>query len=139
VTAQIFERILYEGEQRFMADEPLEAWFEQKGRPAFRAINTALWRCYVGTWEIRDGRLFLLHIAANYEDGTPVTLADLFPEHRDDAPVAATWFTGRLRLPRGERLRYVHMGYESLYEEDLFLDVDQGVVVGAKLQRNSSR
>ncbi len=55
-----------------------------------------------------------------------VPLTFLFPEAGDR--VAATWFSGELRVPRGERLQYEHMGFGSVYEEDLILSIDRGRV-----------
>ena len=46
------------------------------------------------------------------------------------SPVFAEWFSGKLRIPLGETLQYVHMGYGSLYEKDLFIAVEKGIVVG---------
>jgi hypothetical protein len=39
-------------------------------------------------------------------------MAQVFP---DSTRVAATWFTGNLIVPDGERVTYVHMGYGSQY------------------------
>lgn len=53
MTAQIPESILIDGRPRSMCTEPLEDYFAQTGiRPGFEAICTALWRGYVGHWEI---------------------------------------------------------------------------------------
>ena len=43
--------------------------------------------------------------------------------------VFAHWFTGELRCPSGALLHYVHGGYGSTYESDLFLRVQRGVVL----------
>jgi len=37
-----------------------------------------------------------------------------------------------LRVPRGKRLQYVHMGYMSTYEYELTFEVDKGNVIEAK-------
>jgi hypothetical protein len=41
-----------------------------------------------------------------------------------------------LRCPRGKLLNYVHGGYASTYEEDLFIAVEKGVVTGERLLVN---
>ena len=50
--------------------------------------------------------------------------------------VFAHWFTGELRCTRGKLLKYVHGGYASSYEQDLFIDVVRGVVVAERLVVN---
>jgi len=57
MTAQIGEELHYEGRVVTMYSEPLGDYFVLGGaRPEFDFNCTALWRGYVGTWEIREGR-----------------------------------------------------------------------------------
>jgi hypothetical protein len=58
----------------------------------------------------------------------------MFPGYPDG--VFAHWYTGEMRCPQGELLKYVHGGYASSYEKDLFIDVRQGVVVGERVVEN---
>jgi hypothetical protein len=44
--------------------------------------------------------------------------------------VFAHWFSGKVRLPQGELLNYVHMGFGSTYERDEFIRFNKGVVTG---------
>ena len=47
-----------QGEAMTMATEPLETYFALGDElPYFGFVCTALWRCYVGRWEIVDDRL----------------------------------------------------------------------------------
>lgn len=127
MTAQFSECLRHQGAEHAMAANPLEDYFVLVGeRPAFQATSTALWRGYMGTWEIREGRLYLIGLEGELTDGSPATLATVFPAFPDR--VFAHWFNGCLRLPRGKRLKYVHQGYNSIYEEDLLIDVVRGVV-----------
>jgi hypothetical protein len=58
MTAQIGENLSYEGRSATMCSELLDTYFELAGiDPGFQANCTALWRRYIGTWEIRGGRL----------------------------------------------------------------------------------
>lgn len=50
----------------------------------------------------------------------------------------AHWYSGTIRLPQGKQLKYVHQGYGSTFERDLFLHVEQGVVVATRLQYNGT-
>ncbi|WP_166507301.1 hypothetical protein [Frigidibacter mobilis] len=80
MTAQFPEKIIYQGEELAMCTEPLEDYFSKGGiRPCFRRSSTALWRRYIGSWEIVDDRLYLTGIEAWLEDGTRATTAMIFP------------------------------------------------------------
>lgn len=84
MTAQVPERLFFEGREYGMATEPLRGYLARHWKKLrFRPSSTALWRGYIGTWEIRDGRLFLIDLDATLSDGTAVNLPLLFP----DAPV----------------------------------------------------
>ena len=135
MTAQISEQLRYEGEDHSMFAQPLADYFAMGGqRPDFAMTSTALWRGYVGSWEIVADRLYLVRLSATLVDDTPVYLETLFPGHPNR--VFAHWFSGTLRIPQGRRLKYVHMGWASTFERDLFLDLNHGVVVGRWEQVN---
>lgn len=129
MTAQVAETLLLEGQPNRLCTEPLETYFEMGGsKPKFVWECTANWRSYVGTWEIRQDRLYLMAISARLPGNRDATLEDIFPGY--PARVFAHWYTGRLRVTKGKRLGYVHGGYLSVYERDLFIDVQKGVVTG---------
>ena len=135
MTAQIAERLNYKGEVVAMCTNPLDDYFAMGGNsPRFEFNCTALWRGYVGSWEIVDDRLYLIGLNGTLEDGTEASLASVFPDCPDR--VFAHWYSGTIRLPQGKQLEYVHMGYGSTYERDVFLDVARGVVVGTRVRRN---
>ena len=119
-----------------MCTEPLGHYFELGGKaPAFDDWScTALWRGYVGTWEIVDSRLYLVDLTGTLADGSQATLATIFPDH--PKRVFAHWFTGTLRIPEGKILSYVHMGYGSSYERDHLIHVTDGVVTSEEIQDN---
>lgn len=135
MTAQAHENLIYEGEETSMVScPPLPA-----GHPRIVVLSpkeahakdlppvvtsTACWRGYIGSWEIRDGVLYLTRVQGRYE-------------MLGDEPLLADWFSGVLRVPRGELLRYVHMGFESVYERDLYVKVEGGRVVASWTVDNS--
>ena len=103
------------------------------------------WRGYVATWQIDGDRLLLVKIEQSFQTA-PV------PEDRKDwdrwtpkwelrevpidqvlpgktLPLLAEWYSGRLRIPQGEMLDYVHMGYGSRSERDTFLEFKNGALV----------
>jgi hypothetical protein len=135
VTAQASEFLLYQGEKHSMCTEVLEIYFVMADMEApFVAPHSALWRGYVGTWEIKDERLYLIDLRGQLKNGQNGSLDDIFPGFADR--VFAHWFTGRLRAPQGKMLQYVHMGFNSKYEFDLLIEIDRGVVTRTELKVN---
>jgi len=51
----------------------------------------------------------------------------------------ADWFTGVLRIPRGAQLVYVHMGFGSVYEEEVHIHVERGRVTGTRVYDNRGK
>ena len=43
--------------------------------------------------------------------------------------IKAEWYSGVLRIPKGEVLEYVHGGYGSKFERDLFITIEKGNVI----------
>ena len=135
MTAQFTENLLYEGEAVSMCSNPLSDYFEMGGiSPRFESTCTALWRGNVGSWEVIDKRLYLIGLQGTLEDGTDASLATIFPEF--PSRVFAHWYSGTIRIPQGRQIEYVHMGYGSTYERDLFLDLERGVVMATRIQNN---
>lgn len=135
MTAQMSEKLRYKGEDVAMHTTPLCDYFAMSGFvPRFQMSHTALWRCYVGRWEITDGRLYLVELQGTLEDGTEASVASIFPDFPDR--VFAHWYSGTIRIPQGQMLRYVHMGFGSTYELDLFLDLERGVIKRTRVRLN---
>lgn len=135
MTAQFQEKLLYEGKEMSMCEEPLAQFFSLTNHwPKFQEVCTALWRGYIGSWEIINDRLYLTGIDATLENGEKVTLETLFPGYPER--VFAHWYSGTLRIPQGELLEYVHMGYGSKYERDLLIDIEKGVITRTRVTEN---
>ena len=133
MTAQATEILLFEGEELSLCNEPLEHFLDNQPPPVkFMSPHTALWRGYIGTWSIEGERLYLKSIKATILDEVSgelqkVGLDAVFPGFPDG--VFAHWFSGELRCARGALLKYVHGGFGSVYERDLFFKVKKGVVI----------
>jgi hypothetical protein len=136
-TAQFQERITIDGGQEAgITVLPLEPYLAvpdnaQRFRPYQQegAGCTALWRNYLGSWEIKDQKLYLTKFeinACSQERKKSIPLDKLFPGKSQ--PVLADWFSGYLVIPQGKLLQYVHMGYESRYERYLIIHIVQGNV-----------
>ncbi len=109
MTAQTGEILFFKGEETWMATEPLNQYLQNRNDIKFVPSSTACWRGYYGQWEIKDNKLYLIDLEAYIEGYKMVDLNYLFP--------------------KGEMLYYVHMGYASLYDRDLFLVFENGVLV----------
>jgi len=118
MTAQAQERLIYEGEETSMAFCPplplKNKRIKENGENFIH--STGCWRGYVGSWEIKEGHFYLIGLSGNYE---------LIGKE----PLFADWFSGVIRIPKGERLGYVHMGFGSVYEKELHIKILNGVVV----------
>lgn len=135
MTAQTAENLRYRDEDLRMFTNPLSNYFAIGGNePLFIAPHTALWRGYVGSWEINNGRLYLVALEGKIEGDIEATLATVFPDFPNR--VFAHWYSGVIRIPQGELLRYVHGGYASTYERDLLLVIENGVVVDEQIRHN---
>ena len=137
VTAQIGEKIYYQGQGYSMCSEPLHDYFSLGGeKPDFMSPSTALWRGYTGTWEIVNDRLYLIELAGHLEGGFECTLETIFPGFPDR--VFAHWYSGTLRIPEGKMLEYVHQGYGSTYERDIKIKISRGCVTDLEVVTNGT-
>ena len=88
-------------------------------------VCTACWRGYVGTWEIKEGRFYLVNLNGRFV--------------LEGGPLFAYWFTGVLRIPKGKLLRYVHMGFGSVFEEELHIKIEKGIVTNTRTIDNCNK
>jgi hypothetical protein len=137
MTAQVKEKLTYEGEAMSMAFCPpipqehprIKTYelieLEHKDIDGF-IFSTACWRRYIGTWEIKDDQFYLVSVEGIYEVV-------------GKEPILADWFTGVLRIPKGQRLQYVHMGFGSVYEEEIHVKIEAGKVVKKRTIDNRNK
>jgi hypothetical protein len=85
--------------------------------------STGCWRRYRGTWLIKEDKFYLAGLEGRFR----LTSGE---------PVFADWFTGVLRVPRGKLLTYVHMVFGSIYEEELHIGVENGIVTESRVWDN---
>lgn len=114
-----------------MLSTPLNQFVSLGGHvPDFEVTSTALWRGYIGTWEIKCDRLYLIELHGTLKGGERASLGTVFPGF--DSRVFAHWYSGSIRLPQGKQIEYVHMGFQSRFEKDLMLDIHRGVLQGCR-------
>ncbi len=69
----------------------------------FRPVSSALWRGYVASWEVADGKLYLTGIVMGHRQDAPVVdLKKAFPKRAKEGRVFADWVTGRSTISRKE-------------------------------------
>ncbi|UCH59169.1 MAG: hypothetical protein JSV61_13245 [Anaerolineales bacterium] len=137
MTAQIHERLIINGHEKTMMTCP---WLPE-GHPRLIEVDiyhrenvavesflftTACWRRYQGTWEIREGKFYLIGLRGRFQ-------------LQGEDPLFADWYSGMLRIPRGEILQYVHMGFESVFAEEVYVDIANGEVVSMRLVENRGK
>lgn len=136
MTAQLRERLFYNGEEFGMAEEPLANYLiSNKVSIVPKIMNSSCWRGYFGKWELRDNRLYLFELEIFSDSILKEGLKHLFPKQIE---VFASWYSGIIRVPHGELLEYKHFGYSSIYEKDLFLKIENGVLLKSWINDNRS-
>lgn len=135
MTAQFGDRIKIDGEWHTLWELPLGKLFKTvPNPPKFVSTNTANWRGYIAAWEILDSELYLVGFqgtpdttrAPGIHSALPFTLEDLLTS--EQRPLFADWYTGTLRIPKGDMLEYVHMGFQSTTEFEHFIEIQCGRV-----------
>ncbi|MFT5129206.1 MAG: hypothetical protein ACI8W8_002828 [Rhodothermales bacterium] len=128
------ERIRYNNADHLMHTLPLEGYFSDTNpRPQFlEETSSSCWRGYLGRWEIRDGSLYLASMKRGV-DGPSIALSAVFPGAKGQ--IKADWYTGTLRLPQGEIVRPVHMGFGTRFEWSIHIEIEKGAVVSAREEK----
>ena len=127
MTVQVQEVLLLEGVRRNMRTIPdlppahariveIPHWFVEEGEDGI-IESTACWRRYIGTWAIRDDRLYLEEIRGRYR---------LVGE---DA-IWAQWFSGTLEVSSDGLMQRAVMGSP---DQDLQIHVVKGCVTGVQV------
>jgi hypothetical protein len=137
MAAQLPDFIVIDGDRQDLYSNPLEQyWIVNKlRRPSFLSSFDCK-RGYVATWELLDNHLVLKEVTGAYQKRyfyfwkriKPCSLRSIL---RKSAlkDLRATWFTGKIRVPKGSRIYYVHHDYESRFEQEMILTIEHGKVI----------
>lgn len=137
MTGQTMEVILIKGKREYMASLPLNKYFSLAGiNPPLRDIDTSLWRRYLGTWEIDDGRLYLTNLEGSLEDKSVFSITSIFPFYKDR--VFAFWYTGLLDVAQGKFLVGSDRGFNHISEGILHIKIESGLVVNETYEDTSN-
>lgn len=136
MAAQLADIIWMDGEKMDLYSNPLEEYFlkRRKKRPGFYPLDVCR-RGYVATWEIKDNQLFITNLEGDIESSSifsrkvvKCSIKTVFKK-APSTGVKADWFSGKLRIPRGNMTQYEDTGYDSRFERELIVTVERGDVI----------
>ena len=126
MTIQAGDILSYNGEKITIVTEPLKPYLESRSDISFIFKSTALVRGYIGTWKIKNKKLFLVSLIGFIENNEKVGLNYLFPNKKE---VFADWFSGQIRIPEGNLVKKINIGYASVFERDRMLKFNKGILI----------
>jgi len=146
MAAQIGDKILFNGRIHSLATEPLSPYlYTNKIEKLFFEVSSAHYRGYCASWKIENKNIYLLNfespnfIKAENADGVdePISAMNkLFPGQTE---IFAYWVNGKIEIQWGKVLQFVNTGYESVYERDIYLRFENGVLVDEKVVDNAPK
>ncbi len=162
-TAQIPDLIIYKGDTIALFNCPLNSFPNQdliKPSSLFGSkgcFYTACWRNYIATWEVVNNELYLTEIrnacyptklrtvSASYKGNVAkdsigneyANLQMLFPQRYQNGKVKADWVDQKLYLPQGKLLYYFHDGFQSVYEREIEIIIEGGILIQSRDLDNS--
>ena len=130
-TAQAPDLLIYQGDTLALFANPLEPYLEAKGERTLNNFelpltSTACYRGYQATWELVDRKLYLVSVRRGCM-GDKVEYFHLEAEFGSNKAFA-DWVNGTLISPQGKLIHYIHSGYQSLYERELNLYFERGIL-----------
>jgi len=126
MTSQARDILSYNGEKTTIATEPLKPYLENRSDISFIFKSTALVRGYIGTWKIKNKKLYLVSLIGFIENNKKVDLNYLFPNKKE---VFADWFSGQIKIPEGNLVKKIRIGYASVFERDKILKFNKGICI----------
>ena len=126
MTIQAGDILSYNGKKTTIATEPLKTYLETRSDVSFIFKSSALVRGYIGNWKIKNKKLFLVSLVGFIKSNEKVDLEYLFPNKIE---VFADWFSGKIRIPEGDMLEKINLGYSSVYERDRILNFKKGTLI----------
>ena len=135
MTIQAGDILSYNGEKTTIATEPLKSYLDTRSDVGFIYKSTALVRGYIGTWEIKSKKLHLVSLVGFIENNEKVDFNYLFLNKTE---VFASWYSGDIRIPEGELLKKINLGYASIFEKDRILTFKEGLLIGETVKDNTT-
>ena len=120
--------------------EPLKIYEDQIKQKLLtsRKSCSALWRNYVGYWEVDLGRLYLTKIQGLNDQDEPLLKDISFePIFGPLGRVFADWFSGEIIIPKG---RIIHDDfYECVYEFNAHYEFTKGIMTNHYCEDNRNK
>lgn len=142
-TPQIPDYLIYNGEKIPIFSNPIESYLELKEMKNIdRGCNSsACWRGYIAIWKLENGQLSFekvekcgilqsvgVYTGLECEQSVSSEIINYIEKEINLKEAHAKWFTGRLIAPKGRMIEYIHMGYESVFEEESHYIIEKGVL-----------
>lgn len=130
--AQMYDLLTVDGEAGYFATPPplpaehpaLEVLDPDQAAQALAPASPSVCRRgYVAGWKVQGGRLYLTELRGRYQLRA--------------GPLLADWVTATLRLYQGCLVQYVDLPFASIYEQELLVEVEQGLVTAWQVDDNS--
>ena len=134
MTIQAGDILSYNSEKTTIATEPLKPYLKTRSDVSFIYKSTALVRGYIGTWEIKSKKLYLISLLGFVDNNEKVDLNYLFPNKTE---AFASWYSGDIRIPEGELLNKINLGYTSVFEKDRILTIKEGILISETVKDNT--
>jgi hypothetical protein len=148
MAAQLPDKIMVDGEVLSLYSNPLEQYWAsgKKRRPDFYASEECK-RGYTAFWEIKDERLYLIRIEGAVRKWSwftskktiPCSLKTVASRWKNADRVEATWYTGKMRIPLGEMTRFDDNEYDSRFEKEMIITIENGSVVKVAILDNTKQ
>ena len=103
--------------------------------PKERVITSANWNGYIAAWSINNNIITLDSVTITVQDykefkriSIDNALLDEVLRQAGYSSRKATWIKGTIFVADGKIIKYIHQGYESIFEHERFLDIENGIV-----------
>ena len=107
MTLQAGDILSYNGKKTTIEAQPLKPYLKTRNDVSFIFKSTALVRGYIGIWEIKNKKLYLVSLVGFINNNEKVDLKYLFPNLTE---VFAVWFSGDIRIPDEDIVLNFSMG-----------------------------
>ena len=134
MTKQAGDILSYNGKKTTIATEPLKPYLVTRNDVSFIFKSTALIRGYIGSWKIKNKKLYLVSLVGFIKNNKKVDLNYLFPNTTE---VIAVWFSGDIRIPEGDMLQKNNIGYASIFARDRILNFNKGMLIAETVIDNT--
>jgi hypothetical protein len=135
MTTQVLEQIIYNEKNYTTRTEPLCSYL-RTNEIELPSQSSACWRGYIGHWEIKKERLYLINIRSYRKHPRHIqpSIQQFFP---NQAEVFAEWFNGIIQLKDGKRLKsFGRAGY--LFEKNISLTFVNGILISTTVVNNNT-